>query len=431
MKTSNIFRATLALTAALAMVSCSKEIDNIEEITTEPETPAFKVIPYTVTVGDASASRATVDEDNKTLRFADGDKLHVVGTVAQEDILGILDITSGVGETSATFSGTLFYRGEGTPPDGLSLTAKLVSQNQVNKYPEDEYLESVVKAVPLYSVLTGTSTYGAKSFTLIQQTAFLNFVITFEDGTTEGTVKATVSNDGAQLCSANVYVEKEGDDFVAKFVLPVAAGTVLKGATVKLKDNAAIPFGDGKTLEGKVYNVKKTYGPASYTWFSLADSKPGMIVATNGRAYVPGYFPEGLTRAGMVAYKQGNNGRVIALADDGQMGWDAAWNGAANHTPKVQIFGKDEEYYSWRLPYSDLDWEIMIGAFSGFEGLNNALTAAGGSESTLKSGAWYWTASTIEEDEMECGLGFQIFGTYGPVTSYKSDPNFVRACFDF
>lgn len=423
MKTRNIVWATLSVAAAFAMASCTKEINNIEEIPTEPETPAVKVIPYTVTVGEASASRATVDEDNKTLRFAEGDKLHIVGTVAQEDILGILDITSGVGETSATFSGTLYYRGGGTPPDDLSLTAKLVSQNQVNKYPEDEYLESVVKAVPLYSVLTGTSTYGAKSFTLTQQTAFLNFVITFEDGTTEGTVKATVSNDGAQLCSANVYVEKEGDDFVAKFVLPVAAGTVLKGATVKLKDNAAIPFGEGKTLEGKVYNVNKTYGPASYTWFSLADSKPGMIVATNGRAYVPGYFPEGLTRAGMVAYKDDSHshGLVIALIDDGMMTIDAA--NKVSHTPTIGD-------YIWELPYYDygfFNWVDMIGAFGSVKELNAALEATGGS--ALKDSR-YWTASTNDGSPLAIIIDVNN-NSYREQICDKYDPWLVRTCFYF
>ena len=270
MKTKNMLWAALSMTAALVMTACTND-DNTVETPAAPQAEV-KTIPYTVTVGQGgdATTRATVDSDNKTLRFATGDKLYITG----ENIKGVLEIQTGVGDASgATFSGDLTYTGGGSPAADLPLTATLVSAQQtvgtevsvdaagavtVN-YPTTAYCDDVATAVQKYSNLTGTSTYGEKSFTLSQQTAFLNFVITFEDGTATGTgLSAVVKNGETTLCTANRTTTTESEKVVAKFVLPVASGTTLCGATVKMGDKEAISFGASQTLEGKVYNVKKT-----------------------------------------------------------------------------------------------------------------------------------------------------------------------------
>ena len=119
MKTKNMFWAALSMTAALVMTSCSSDDNEMTETPVAPSTS--KKIPYTVTVGgDEATTRATVDGDNKTLRFATGDKLYITGT----DIKGVLEIQSGVGESSgATFSGDLTYTGD-APAADLSLTPR-------------------------------------------------------------------------------------------------------------------------------------------------------------------------------------------------------------------------------------------------------------------------------------------------------------------
>lgn len=270
MKTKNMIWAALSMTAALVMTACTND-DNAVETPAAPQAEV-KTIPYTVTVsqgGDAATTRATVDSDNKTLYFADGDKLYVTGT----NISGTLDIQTGTGTASATFSGDLTYTGEGTPASDLSLTATLVSAQQTDgtevtinpttkavtvNYPTTAYCDDVATAVQKYSNLTGTSNYGSKSFTLSQQTAFLNFVITFADGTTTGTgLSAVVKNGETTLCTANRTTTTESEKVVAKFVLPVASGTALSGATVKMGTKAALAITDA-TLAGKVYNVKRT-----------------------------------------------------------------------------------------------------------------------------------------------------------------------------
>ena len=263
MNTKNIFRAALSMTAALMMTACSS--DDINKVTPQGE---GKIIPFEATVSSRSLTRATVDDDNKTLKFAAGDKLYITG----ENIKGVLEIASGTETASATFSGNLTYTGEGSPASDLALNATLVSAKQtdgkevnVNEagvvvvaYPTTAYCATVNEAVQKYSNLTGESTYGKRSFTLAQATAFLNFVITFEDDTDNGEeLTAVVKNGETTLCTANVTTALESDKIVAKFVLPVAAGTALSSATVTMGEKSALAITDA-TLDGKVYNVNKT-----------------------------------------------------------------------------------------------------------------------------------------------------------------------------
>ena len=275
MKTKNMLWAALSMTAALVMTACSSDDNDIVETPAAPQ--AQKTIPYTVTVSDDATTRATVSDDptDRKLYFATGDKLYITGA----DIKGVLDLqASDEGKTTgATFSGELTYSGSGSPADGLSLTATLVSAQQtvgtqvsvdaagavtVN-YPSTAYCATINDAVQQYSNLTGTSTYGDKAFTLTQQTAFLNFEITFNDGTVAGeTLSAAVSNGGSAVCTANVKTVADGG-VKAKFVLPVAANTTLSSATVTMGDKEAISFGASQTLEGKVYNVRKTQATAA------------------------------------------------------------------------------------------------------------------------------------------------------------------------
>ena len=439
MKKNSFLWAALSMTAALVMTACSSDDNNMTEAPVAPSTS--KTIPYTVTVGgDEATTRATVGDDNRTLKFATGDKLYITGT----NIQGVLDLQDGgAGETSnVTFSGELTYDGSGSPADDLQLTATLVSAQQtvgtqvsVNaagvvtvNYPTAAYCTSINDAVQKYSNLTGTSTYGARAFTLTQQTAFLNFEITFEDGTTTGTeLTAVVNNNSSDICSASVTTVTD-NGVKAKFVLPVASGTVLSSATVKMGDKEAISFGASQTLAGKVYNVKKTQAPAGPTAYTLAESTQGMIVGSDGNAYAAAdkdNLPTGVTAAGMVAYKSGSNGLVIALADEAStMDWSTAngASGAAAHTPAVS--GK-----TWKLPSQD-EWKQMFsangGSDSSYSGLNTTITNAGGTGLREYD---YWSSTELNEN-------FAYYVTLVSGGAYFSDDNkgsdsHVRACLAF
>ena len=298
--------AALSMTAALVMTACSNDDNTVE--TPAAQQAEVKNIPYSVTVNGGAGTRATVDNDMKTLKFATGDKLYITGT----NISGVLALKSGDESKSsgATFEGDLTYTGEGSPASDLALTATLVSAQQTNgtevtinsttkavtvNYPTT-YCADVATAVQKYSNLTGTSTYSKKSFTLKQQTAFLNFEITFEDGTAENaTLSAVVSNGGSALCTANVETKKDGEKVVAKFVLPVASGTTLSSATVKLGDKEAISFGASQTLEGKVYNVKKTQAATLVTAITLNKTETSIEVGSTETLSVTAVAPDNAT----------------------------------------------------------------------------------------------------------------------------------------
>ena len=272
MKKYCFFRATLSLmTAALVMSSCAKEA-NIPE---GSDTTGSVTIPYTVTVSVEPETRATVDSDWKTLRFAQGDKLYISGLGSK--IQGVLDIQTGVGETSgATFSGQLTCPASVSEDTNDLVFAMLVNGQQevsVNEsgivnmnYPHNEYCATVEEAVQRYSLLGGWAAFKKKSFTLSQTTTFLNFEITVDDGTagTEIPAEVTINQEKGPYCTANVITKEEDGKVVARFVLPIGASEIAKDPSVKLGEWAPMPFGEGlSVLYGKVYNVKRLVGPVA------------------------------------------------------------------------------------------------------------------------------------------------------------------------
>lgn len=230
---------------ALALTACSSEDNTIDTPQTdEPvENGVVNTIAYSVTVnGSEAATRATVDADNKTLRFAAGDKLYIASD-SRTDLKGTLTLKAGdEGKTSGvTFEGSLTYTGD-APDNNIVLKATLVGSSNVGvtitdgkvtgiTYPTTSFCTSVNDAVEKYSNLTGTGTYAARSFLLTQQTAFLNFTLTLNDGTATATdITATVKNGETTLSTATVTTSTEDTKVVAKFVLPVASGNTLSGA---------------------------------------------------------------------------------------------------------------------------------------------------------------------------------------------------------
>lgn len=281
------------LVAALMLIACSSE-DNTTETpqTGTPQTDEVKTIDYSVTVsqGSDAQTRATVDADMKTLRFASGDKLFITSD-SRADLRGFLTLKAGdEGKASgATFTGTLEYTGD-APASNLSVKATLVGTANLGftissdgkaiegaiAYPSASFCTDVNDAVEKYSNLTGTSTYGSRSFTLTQGTAFLNFAVTLNDGTATATnISATVKNGATTLSTATVTTATVSEKVMANFVLPVAAATALSGATVTITGNhtPAVKNIGNTTLTAKVYNVKRdvlTLGDLFYSDASVS-----------------------------------------------------------------------------------------------------------------------------------------------------------------
>ena len=150
----------------------------------------------------------------------------------------------------------------------------------------------------------------------------------------------------------------------------------------------------------KVKGVTATWtaaAPAAAEGHALSASAVGEIVGTDGLAYAVAdkdNLPEGVTAAGLVAYKNGNNGLAIALTDEpSTMSWDNAMgeSGAKAHTPAVT--GQ-----TWKLPSSD-DIKNMLSSYDSYwPDLNGAIVNVGGTGLLDGSENSYWL-SDEEEDE--------------------------------
>ena len=179
----------------------------------------------------------------------------------------------------------------------------------------------------------------------------------------------------------------------------------------------------GKGINGQV-RACLAFGPAR--GHALASSAVGEIVGSDGLAYYASDkndLPSGVTAVAMVAYKNGSNGLVIALADEaGTMDWSTAITTAAAHTPAVS--GQ-----TWKLPSQD-EWKQMFsangGSDSSYSGLNTTITNAGGTGLREYD---YWSSTELNEN-------FAYYVTLVGGGAYFSDDNkgsdsHVRACLAF
>ena len=207
-----------------------------------------------------------------------------------------------------------------------------------------------------------------------------------------------------------------------------------KACYVNLYDNAATFEGFSKVGDYSDLSVRAclAFGPAR--GHALASSAVGEIVGSDGLAYYTSDkndLPSGVTAVGMVACKNnGSNGLVIALADEsGTMDWNTAITTAAAHTPAVTG-------YSWKLPSQD-EWNQMFSANGGnpkhYEGLNTAITNAGGT--ALRVNNVYWSSTAANDKDgysvaLEYSVGF-VYGIadFGPDDKTNKHP--VRACLAF
>ena len=197
----------------------------------------------------------------------------------------------------------------------------------------------------------------------------------------------------------------------------------LKG--VKKSETVTVTYTGTKKVIG--VKVEKSDGSTR-----LDESTVGMIVCTNGKAYpvnMKDNLPSGVTAVGIVAYKNGKNGLVMALTDEAtNMNWGTATgnNGAKAHTPAV-------EGYSWKVPtIGEWQYNIFTGAGVGnLAGLSTYMTAAGGTG--LQNGC-YWTSTPKNNDfyarciKIENG---SINFSPGGNTELKSNGYYVRAVFAF
>lgn len=295
---------------------------------------------------------------------------------------------------------------------------------------QDGTLASIASELDLATFTGPWDGKNLPSANLTNELALIAYTLKNEGGTSDLTSSIT----GMSISDGtNTYVVNreaaEGPIYVA--IRPTSGATINYTATDGTYYYTKSV--NSKTYEaGNFYQLGLRMTQSSAVGHGLFFSTVGDLVGTDGLAYpatAKNNLPDGVTAAGMVAYKDGNgkSGLVIALTDEtSTMSWGTANgdNGAKNHKPVVAG-------HAWKLPSLD-DWTHIKGANGNtWTGLNTALASAGGTgvvggdnrywssyraQHSLQYDYWFVTMSA----DGTMGTGFTDSGSY-----------YVRACFYF
>ena len=419
--------AALAL-VGVVMTGCTND-DNIID---EPQQPAKNVVTLTTTVSlDGGAqTRALTAGGVKT--FAVGEQIALVYKNTSDETVKAVstaltasDIASGGKSATFTFeltdpdrtkNVTYIYPAVMAKADGSVNYDALATQNGT--------LATLSSTLDLATYSAAWNAGSLPAATLENQLAILALTLKNSTGSSDltSTITGVTITDGTNTYNVNRSAAA-GPIYVA--IYPTADATITVTATDGTKNYT-------KTLTGKTYAKGNGY-PVSWkmvTAYTLAESTVGMIVGTDGKAYAAAdkdNLPSGVTAAGMVAYKNGSNGLVIALADEANtMNWSTATgaSGAAAHTPVVTGG-------TWKLP-SKAEWNQMFGDdadtdIANYMNLNFYISTAGGTD--LQDG-YYWSSTEIEDGiayEVELDLGSALWHNNG----FEDEDRRVRACLAF
>lgn len=265
---------------------------------------------------------------------------------------------------------------------------------------------------------------------LTNELAIIAYTLKNADGSSDLTSSITsmTISDGTNSYAVS-RAAVEGPIYVA--IRPTNDATINYTANDGITNNYKKTVSEKNYEAGSFYQLGLKMAPtSSATGHALSSSVVGEVVGSDGLAYAPAdrnNLPAYASVAGMVAYKDGENGLVIALSDESVIKtWPEQVNAAADHTPAVTG-------HAWRMP-SLSEWKQMFAAFGGSEtsstGLNTAITNAGGN--TLDK-IHYWT-STDKEGYPANAYRIDLSGsnvTYSNAKGKTTDYSYARACFYF
>ncbi|MBQ7420577.1 MAG: hypothetical protein IJV27_00295 [Prevotella sp.] len=428
MKQTMKYLSIAALVAVGAIMMGCNKLDVVTEQTQQEEEPVISnTVTLTTTVSLDAATKALTADGEKT--FAEGEQIALVyKNTSSETVVAVSEaLPAGDYGKSATFTFeltdpdkaqnvTYIYPAAMAKADGTVNYDALATQNGT--------LATLSSTLDLATYSAAWNAGSLPAATLENQLAILALTLKNSTGSSDltSTITGVTLSDGTK--TYNVAREAvAGPIYVA--IYPTADATIMVTATDGTKNYT-------KTLTGKTYAKGNGYSVSwkMVTAYTLAESTVGMIVGTDGKAYAAadkGNLPTGVTAAGMVAYKNGSNGLVIALADEANtMNWSTATgaSGAAAHTPVVTGG-------TWKLP-SKAEWNQMFGDdadtdIANYFNLNFYISTAGGTD--LQDG-YYWSSTEFEDGiayEVELDLG----SAYWHDNGYEDDDRRVRACLAF
>ena len=441
--------------AGAAMTACSSDDTLSEEQPVNPTEPKT----YTMTVqatkstGDNKDTRGlSLDETNHTLTptWNAGEEVVVVQTVGTTNTtLGTLKakasndgVTTLTGKLTGLQAGAqLKFYLHGSTYDYTGQTGVLLSDaNSIEKKYDYAFFQTSDYVVN-NSTVTVTS-----GINLEAQQSIVKFTFVDEKGNSLNAQSLEIETKNPLVEKMN-NVDGTGNSQVKSMTItPATATNVIYAAIPNTEPNKDRPNdytltvtdGNGKKysyaksgitfVNGKYYEVKVKM-PKRCT---LAKSTVGMIVGTDGLAYYvedKDNLPTGVTPAGMVAYKNGSNGLVIALTNmDSEKMWRNSINEANTYKPEVK--GQ-----TWKVPSVD-EWKLMLGANNddgndrNCKGLNTAIEKAGGTALQMLTN--YWTSTRKSPYIYYMSISSpSATADFNPMFDDEGASIPVRVCFDF
>lgn len=268
----------------LLLLSCGKEQDSnlLVDKNSEGAKETY-TISYSAIINGSEVTRATLGEGGSFASgyvFQSGDRLFVSYESGGNSLYGVLNLTDGAGTSTGEFEGDLtcsagFYPGTSNPVINFTLVGVnaatgfyTISDDKITtgpSYPSviDYTSETLAGMVEKYSHFTASGNFTSNSFTLQQQSVFLNFSIKFDASAlgspTPGTVSVSLkpSSDGAAIFTANNVSLADGK-FVS-FTGVFQAGDDLQGQGIYVSGIHCEPdFADDLTLAAnKYYSVER------------------------------------------------------------------------------------------------------------------------------------------------------------------------------
>ncbi len=425
------------------MIGCSNKEYDIEQ-PEQPEQPvdAENVITLTTTINlpDTDTKALDIDYGNKILSktFAVGEKVALIykkTNVTSDKVIYTLtegDITNGGKTATLTFTVSNPNYEEAVTyvyPAVITGGEYKASVDYTRLNAQDGTLASIASDLDLATFTGPWDGVNLPSANLTNELAIIAYTLKDEDGTNSlnNIITGMTISDGTNTYVVNREAA-EGPIYVA--IRPTSGAAINYTAT------------DGtyyytKSVTDKTYEASQFYQlglrmkQSSAVGHGLFFSTVGEVVGTDGLAYpatAKNNLPAGVTPVGMVAYKDGKSGLVIALTDENRtMSWTDAYgaSGAAAHTPVVAG-------HTWKLPSRD-DWNNIIDANGNtWTGLNTALASAGGT-GVLEDNK-YWSSDMTRPSAKYVYWYIKMI-TGGTTltwnTETSSDENYVRACFYF
>ena len=418
------------------MIGCSNKEYDIER----PEQPvdAENVITLTTTISlpDTDTKALDIDYGNKILSktFAVGEQVALIykkTNVTSDKVIYTLtegDITNGGKTATLTFTVSNPNYEEAVTyvyPAIITGGEYNASVDYTRLNTQDGALASIASELDLATFTGPWDGENLPSANLTNELAIIAYTLKDEDGTNSlnNIITGMTISDGTNNYAVS-RVADAGPIYVA--IRPTSSATINYTAT----DDT---YYYTKSVTGKTYAAGQFYQlglrmkQSSAVGHGLFFSNVGDLVGTDGLAYpatAKSNLPVGVTAAGMVAYKDGKSGLVIALADDGTNSWTDAQTTAAAHEP---VAG-----HTWKLPSRD-DWNNIINANGNtWTGLNTALASAGGT-GVLEDNK-YWSSDMTRPSAKYVYWYIKMI-TGGTTltwnTETSSDENYVRACFYF